>query len=73
MILRFRCVVCGKLTDGRLPKGGDGSVYYPRRHNGKDGEPCPGNLQEAEWIEVEKVVYPYYKRKKHERNVRKGN
>lgn len=52
--LQFRCVVCGKLTAGRLPRTGrhtgDGTYHYPRRHKGKDGKPCPGNIKEAEWI-----------------------
>lgn len=57
--LRFRCVECGKLTAGRLPrlpwgrKGtgrvGDGTYYFPRRHK-VNGEPCPGNVLEAEWV-----------------------
>jgi hypothetical protein len=56
---RFKCVVCGKLTAGRLPvnphnhrERGDGTFWYPRRHKGKDGEPCPGNIEEAQIIEV---------------------
>lgn len=55
--IRFKCVVCGKVTGGRLPvsfsnhrERGDGSFYYPRRHNGPDGKPCPGNIQEATWV-----------------------
>jgi len=50
---RFRCVVCGKITAGRLPREGDGTFYYPRRHK-KDGFPCPGNVYEAEWIKENK-------------------
>lgn len=51
--IKFKCVVCGKLTAGRIPRyggiSGDYSFRYPRRHqvNGKD---CPGNIEEAEWI-----------------------
>lgn len=48
---RFECVVCGKLTAGCIPARGDGTFRYPRRHNGKDGKPCPGNGREAEWVE----------------------
>lgn len=44
---RFRCAVCGKPTAGRLPRGGDGTFYYPRRHQGPDGKPCEGNYREA--------------------------
>lgn len=52
----FKCVVCGKLTAGRLPRAsgwfkGDGSCYYPRRHK-VGGVLCPGSLQEAEWVNV---------------------
>ena len=53
---RFRCAVCGKVTAGRVPvsftnhrERGDGTFRYPRRHN-VNGKPCPGNIQEAEWI-----------------------
>lgn len=50
--LKFKCPVCGKLTAGRIPKGGDGSFYYPRRHN-FGASPCPGNIQEAEWVDYD--------------------
>jgi len=26
------CSVCGKRYKGRIPRGGDGTVLYPRRH-----------------------------------------
>ena len=53
----FRCVVCGKLTAGRLPREGrhhpgDGSVMFPRRHS-THGYPCPGNVRLATWVEVD--------------------
>lgn len=58
-ITRFRCVVCGKLTAGRIPVNphnhrevGDGTFYYPRRHKGLDGKDCPGNIEEAEMVNV---------------------
>ena len=47
---RFRCAVCGKLTAGRFPHLGDGTFYYPRRHQ-VDGADCPGNIIEAEWVD----------------------
>lgn len=51
----FKCVVCGKLTAGRVPRDGwirgDRSERFPRRHN-VDGEPCPGNIEFTEWISV---------------------
>ena len=53
-VARFKCVECGKLSTGRLPRDGrhvgDGTVRYPRRHKGPDGKPCPGNIEEAEWV-----------------------
>lgn len=58
--LRVRCVVCGKVSGGRLPRlpwgrhgtgrVGDGTFRFPRRHKGPDGQPCPGNIEEAEWL-----------------------
>lgn len=51
---RFRCVVCGKLTAGRIPRAGrhagDTTARFPRRHKGPDGKPCGGNILEAEWV-----------------------
>ena len=56
---RFKCIICGKVTTGRMPREngrrhGDGSERFPRRHNGTDGKPCPGNVLEAEWIDTSK-------------------
>lgn len=55
---KFRCVICGKLTAGRLPvnssnhrERGDGTFWFPRRHK-KNGRPCGGNILEAEWVDV---------------------
>jgi hypothetical protein len=48
----FRCPCCGKETAGRLPKRGDRTFRYPRRHKGPDGKPCPGNIEEAKWINI---------------------
>lgn len=45
----FKCVVCGKVTAGRMAVGGDGTFYFPRRHK-RDGKPCPGNFCEAKWV-----------------------
>ena len=48
---KFKCAVCGKVTVlGRLPRNGDGTFYFPRRHRA-NGKPCEGNTQEAQWIE----------------------
>jgi hypothetical protein len=56
----FKCVVCGKLTAGRISRGtyfegvGDGSARFPRRHKGLDDKLCAGNIQEVEWVDVDK-------------------
>lgn len=50
-VTRFKCTICGKVTTGRKPRGGDGTFYFPRSHPGADGKPCPGNVEEAEWVE----------------------
>ena len=57
-VTRFKCVVCGKLTAGRLPREhgrfyGDGTFRYPRRHKGADGKECRGVWDEAEWVKVD--------------------
>ena len=49
--VRFRCTSCGKLTAGRFPRGGDGTFYFPRRHQA-GGQLCLGSYSEAEWVEV---------------------
>jgi hypothetical protein len=57
IITMFKCAVCGKITAGRMPKNhsrhqGDTSGRFPRRHKGKDGKPCAGNIEEAEWVTI---------------------
>jgi len=57
------CVYCGKRYQGKIPKGGDGSVLFPRKHKVFLHNPvsvgggisvdkgkfvtCPGSYQEA--------------------------
>ena len=48
----FKCRDCDKLTSGRVPKGGDGSFVFPRRHKIK-GKDCPGNAKESIWVQIE--------------------
>jgi hypothetical protein len=52
---RFRCVVCGRLTAGRMPREGDAmgdtSERWPRRHT-IAGEVCAGVYRLAEWVDV---------------------
>lgn len=51
----FKCVVCGKITTGRIGREGrlfgDGSHRFPRRHK-VDGVDCIGNIEEAEWVDI---------------------
>ena len=54
-VTRFKCVVCGLVTTGRLPRGpwgaeGDGTAVYPRRHR-VNGKPCGGNILESIWVD----------------------
>lgn len=51
-VLRFRCRRCGRLTSGRMPRRGDGSLRYPRDHRIFGGGTCPGVFEEADWVEV---------------------
>ena len=51
---RFKCVLCGKITAGRIPRNGDKSMRFPRRHNA-NGKPCPGNVEEAKWVEEDEI------------------
>jgi len=53
MFTRFKCVVCGKLTAGKVPVAGDGSQRYPRKHASEYGDPCPGCFIFADWVEQE--------------------
>ena len=50
--LCYQCVVCKKLTAGRLPLGGDGSFMYPRQHSNAREIICEGVFREAKWIET---------------------
>ena len=51
----FKCVVCGKLTAGRISRegsiSGDMSHRFPRRHK-VGGKDCLGNIEDAEWVDV---------------------
>ncbi len=76
-VTRFKCVVCGLVTVGTLPRGpwgaeGDGSELWPTRHK-VNGKPCPGNDRFAEWVTRPKTERPYgYGPKRHERYLRTG-
>lgn len=62
---RFRCIKCGKLTAGRVPREawhrGDGSGRLPRRHY-VNGKLCEGVYHEAEWVEVPRAARDRSKR-----------
>lgn len=54
-MLKVKCVVCGKITAGRLPRAsrhdvGDGTFLFPRRHK-VSGVDCPDNIEEGEVVE----------------------
>jgi len=57
-VIKFKCVVCGKLTAGRMPRAGrhvgDTTARFPRRHKA-NGTQCPGVWQEAEWVSIQVV------------------
>lgn len=53
MKTKFKCPVCGKITSGRIPKDGDLSGRFPRRHN-NNGKPCIGNILPAIWVDLNK-------------------
>lgn len=48
---QYACSVCGKLSLGYIPKRGfdsaDPAKRLPKKHQGKDGRPCPGNYRFA--------------------------
>jgi hypothetical protein len=54
--IRVQCTECGKVTFGRLPKGGDGSFLFPRMHYVSHTRPtvnakiCPGVTSEGKWV-----------------------
>ncbi len=50
-ITQFKCARCGKVTSGRQPRRGDGSLVYPRRHR-IAGKLCEGSFEEAQWVTV---------------------
>ena len=58
MKLMYKCEICGKLTTGRKPRGGDGSGRYPRKHK-IAGERCLGSFSAAEWVDAEYVDGQY--------------
>jgi cytochrome c5 len=49
----FECQACGKITVGRMPKHGDGTFYYPRKHKGEDGNTCEGVYDEAISVQMD--------------------
>ena len=57
----IKCAVCGRIYKAKIPKGGDGSVSYPRKHYAnigysklerlQDDTYCLGSFKEGELIE----------------------
>ena len=41
---KVKCQVCGKVVSGYVPRGGDGSLYRPRKHSDCDGRFVEGIL-----------------------------
>ncbi len=48
---KFKCVVCGNVSSGRMPRRGDSTGRFPRRHK-IDGKLCPGNFRLALWVDI---------------------
>ena len=48
-ITRFRCIVCGRVTAGRMPRKGDTTARMPRWHT-VAGKVCDGVFREAQWV-----------------------
>ena len=44
---KVKCVICGKITSGKMAKNGDGTFIYPRKHK-HNGIECEGNYYEAD-------------------------
>lgn len=51
VVERVKCAACGRIGASRMPRGGDGTLLYPRRHRTADGrEECAGNTVEAIYL-----------------------
>lgn len=48
-----RCTTCGLVFKARVPKGGDGSAWFPAFHKRGAGERCEGSYEEG--LEPEKT------------------
>lgn len=49
-IIIVQCSECGKIVNGKVPKGGDGSLWVPVRHKDNEKKPCLGFLYEGRII-----------------------
>lgn len=59
--MKTKCAVCGRIYKAKIPKGGDGSVLWPRKHyrnlglscleRQHDDSYCLGSFTEGELIE----------------------
>lgn len=56
MRTKVECASCYKICAGRIPTGGDGSLWLPRRHRNNNNQACPGNVLEAKIVVIKNVV-----------------
>lgn len=52
---KVKCEVCGRIFEGRVPPGGDGSALRPAPHKGPDKKLCEGRLFLAEEVRLDQV------------------
>lgn len=45
--IRYRCPACQKRVATYIPRGGDGSAIFFKRHKDRTGEDCKGWGEEA--------------------------
>lgn len=56
-VMSMICAICGRIYQAKIPKGGDGSVWWPRKHYRKASTKvrlrsyCPGSFKEGDLIE----------------------
>jgi len=61
--MKVKCAICGRIYKAKIPKGGDGTVLWPRKHYAnigltkleriQDDSYCLGSFTEGELIEEE--------------------
>ncbi len=48
-VIKVRCIVCDKVYQGIIPKGGTGDERHPRRHSNTEGNVCVGIYEPGIW------------------------